>query len=76
MSLFIQLPIKFECKHCQVTYFHLCTQSMLHEPHCPQCHHTGFLMGAAEKKDLPLYSITSAVKFIKQSWHRLNKVHS
>lgn len=76
MSLFVQLPIKFECKHCQLTYFHAYTPSALHKPHCPKCHHTGLLMGVAEKKDLLLYSITSAVKFIKQSWHRLNKVHS
>lgn len=76
MSLFIQLPIKFECKHCQLTYFHAYAPSVLHKPHCPKCHHTGLLMGVAEEKDLLLYSITSAVKFIKQSWHRLNKVHS
>ena len=76
MSLFVKLPIKFECKHCQVTYFHLCAQSTLHEPRCPECHHTGLLLGVAEKTDLFLFPITWVATSMKQSWHRLNKAHS
>lgn len=76
MSLFVQLPIKFECKHCQLTYFHAYAPSALHKPLCPECHRTGLLMGVAEKTDLLRYPITWVTKFMKQSWHRLNKAHS
>ncbi len=76
MSILLQLPIKFECKHCQQIYFHSYAQSALHPPHCPDCQHAGLLMGVAEKTDLLRYPILWIGKVMKQSWHKLNKAHS
>ena len=76
MTTLVQLPIKFECKHCHHIYLYRHNSLSLHNPLCPDCQHTGLLMGVAEKVDLLRYPVMLLNKFMKQSWHKLNKVHS
>ena len=76
MSNLVQLPIKFECNHCQRIYLYHYANTPLHDPRCPDCQHTGLLMGVADKVDLFRYPMMLLNRIMKQSWHKLNKAHS
>ena len=73
MSLFIPMPMKFECHHCRQCYIHLYQQEDHHYPACPACHNNGLLMGIAEPEDFLQHPIMFISGYLKQTWHKLSK---
>lgn len=73
MSLFIPMPMKFECHHCRQCYIHLYQQKDHHYPACPACHNNGLLMGIAEPGDFFQHPLIFLSGYLKQTWHKLSK---
>lgn len=73
MSLFITMPMKFECPHCQQYYLQLYQQENHHYPACPVCHQNGLLLGLAEKQDFLQHPFIFVSSYIRQTWHKLSK---
>lgn len=73
MSLFMPMPMKFECHQCQQCYVHLYQQENHHYPACPSCHSNGLLLGIAEPEDFLQHPLIFLSSYLKQIWHKLSK---
>ncbi|NWK73043.1 hypothetical protein HYG93_01830 [Acinetobacter sp. SwsAc6] len=71
MSMLFNLPMKFECTHCNTCYMHPYQTQEHHYPACPQCKAQGQLLGIAETGDLiqnPIHAMNSYLSWVKSKF--------
>lgn len=58
------MPIKFECHHCQKIYMQkYSAEALVNYPHCPDCDTAGMLLGSVETEDILKHPVTFIKSF-------------
>lgn len=74
MSVKPNIPMKFECAHCNKIYLGQYQHIMRpHYPDCPNCEQPGLLLGNAVIEDLFKHPFSFVQIYFKQTLHKLNK---
>ncbi|AYA68743.1 hypothetical protein CDG62_10490 [Acinetobacter sp. WCHA55] len=76
MSVKPNIPMKFECAHCNKIYLGQYQHLMRpHYPDCPSCEQPGLLLGIAVIEDLVKHPFFFVQNYFKQTLRKLNKPH-
>ncbi len=74
MSVKPNIPMKFECAHCNKIYLGQYQHIMRpHYPDCPNCEQPGLLLGIAVIGDTTQTPFFLCADLFKQTLHKLNK---